>query len=317
MANNPKPYFSTGYVEVNSNAFSNAGCYVLQDGRQFFDFACIFAANLNWDSVNQRSELRFNPQVSHLLNETDQVKQLQAKGISVLLSVLNNHDRAGWSCFTSASDAEQFAQQLASCVEFYGFAGIDIDDEWSDGTPNLTSLAMVTSFMRDAMPDKVISKALWQDSRYFQEAWNGRRLADNLSYGWEMSYGGDPQSRLKPYLEAGMSPKQLALGVQLPYAGDVQAIAEYTVRNGLGGFMAYDVDTRSAQALSTASQTLYGEPAQAQPNCLAATAQPAVAASVPAAAGGATAIPGPGPRPRPRPRAAPRPRRTARPRPSA
>lgn len=270
MPSPPKRYFSTGYVEVNTRELSNAGCYVLEDGRPFFDFVCIFAANLGWDSRTQRSVLIFNPRVDHLMNHTNQVHQLREQGIHVLLSILNNHDQAGWSRFQTEDDARQFVQQLVGCVDTYGLAGIDIDDEYSDGRRNPSSLAMVTTLMREAMPDKIISKALWSDYDDFRESWNGRRLSDNLNYGWEMSYGGDPQWRIQPYLDAGMTAGQLAVGVTLPYGGDVKRVADYTVQKPLGGMMAFNVDTRSADQLSIASQILYRQATRAKPGCLTA-----------------------------------------------
>jgi hypothetical protein len=38
-----KDVFTTAYVGVNTDSLANAGCYTLADGRQFFDFAAVFA----------------------------------------------------------------------------------------------------------------------------------------------------------------------------------------------------------------------------------------------------------------------------------
>jgi hypothetical protein len=141
-------FSNVAYVEVNTNDFANVGCYVLEDGSQFFDVACIFAANIN--EAGGVPSLYLNPQVSNVLNDTDAVKVLQELGITVLLTVLGNYEDAGWSCFTDESVATAWAQELADCVEQYGLDGIDIDDEYSTCTPNDTSLIMVTSIMREA-----------------------------------------------------------------------------------------------------------------------------------------------------------------------
>lgn len=262
--------FNTAYVDTNIGAVANAGCYVVGD-KAFFNFACIFAANLGWDAQAQRATLQFNQTVSNTLNGTDTVASLQAKGIKVLLSVLNNNDQAGWSCFTDEQSAAYFVKQLADCVAAYGLDGIDIDDEYSNGTPNPTSLVMVSTMMRQSMPRTIISKALFRDIGNFQTNWQGSTLADNLDYGWEMSYW-DPDGvgRLRPYLEAGMKPGQLGLGVSTDLNEPTQAatMAELVLANGYGGMMVYDVRTTAAPLCSAISQVFDSQPTTVIPNCL-------------------------------------------------
>lgn len=266
-----KDFFNTAYVGVNSNNFANAGCYTLQDGRQFFDVACIFAANINADPNTGRPILYFNPQVSNVLNNTNDVATLQGLGITVLLTVLGNWENAGWSCFTDQATADDFAAQLAACVQKYGLDGIDIDDEYSQCATNNTSLIMVTAAMQKAMPGKIISKALFDDSQYFNATWNGLKLADTLTYGWEMTYGDpDGKGRLAPYVQAGMAQQQLAPGVwaSATSPSTVQDLTQYIKSNNFGGMMVFDVTSDSADYLSNISGVLYNEPTGAKPNCL-------------------------------------------------
>lgn len=261
--------FNVAYVEVNSNDFANVGCYTLPDGGQLFDIACIFAANINENGG--QPALSFNPQVSTLLNESPDVKILQNLGIKVLLTVLGNHQNAGWSCFTDQSMAADFASQLAGCVEQYGLDGIDIDDEYSACETNVTSLIMVTSEMRQAMPGKIVSKALFDDIPYFQSSWNGTTLADQLTNGWEMSYGdSDGPGRLAPYINAGMNPDDLALGVGQGYTdpSDVQELTRYAKGADIGGMMIYNITNDSEDFLSNVSQVESGQRAVAKPGCL-------------------------------------------------
>src|SRR4051812_36935172 len=72
---------------------------------------------------------------------------------------------------------------------------------------------MVTTLLRQALPGKIVSKALFRDIQNFGPAWNGHTLTGNLTYGWEMSYF-DPNyaGRLQPYVDAGMGKNQLAIG---------------------------------------------------------------------------------------------------------
>jgi len=131
------------------------------------------------------------------------VRYLQARGIKVLLSITNGHQPVGWSQFTSRRDALDFARYLKkSVVARYGLDGIDIDDEYSSGVANRTSLIMVTTLMRQLMPDKILTKALFEDKKCFRASWKRHRLAENLDYGWEMSYG-DPRVPVSRRIRAG------------------------------------------------------------------------------------------------------------------
>lgn len=269
VASQETDFFNVAYVEVNSNSFANVGCYTLSDGRQFFDAACIFAANINDDQGTPT--LWFNPQVTNVLDGTDDVQILQDLGIKVLLTVLGNHEDAGWACFTKEWVAEAWVLQLVDCVDQYGLDGIDIDDEYSTCEPNDSSLVMVTDMMRQAMPGKIVSKALFDDEQYFGPTFGGNTLAQTLTQGWEMSYWSDDGAgRLAPYINAGMTPSELALGVSTiqtdPSAA--QKLATYVKDNGVGGMMVYNVTNDSQDYLSTISQVLYGEDTIVKPNCV-------------------------------------------------
>ncbi len=135
-------------------------------------------------------------------------------GITVLLTILGAHTQTGWSQFTDQSTAQNFVNYLNSqVVRLYGLDGIDIDDEFSSGPVNNSSLAMVTTLMKQSMPGKLITKALWGDHDRFTANWNGNTLGANLDYGWEMSYysAGDANSRLGFYTSY-MKKSQLCLG---------------------------------------------------------------------------------------------------------
>jgi hypothetical protein len=70
-----KDVFTTAYVGVNANRLANARCYTLADGRQFFDFVAVFAANL--DGPPNVPLLSFTLPVNASLYDTDDVKKLQ------------------------------------------------------------------------------------------------------------------------------------------------------------------------------------------------------------------------------------------------
>lgn len=259
---------TVAYVEVNSNNFNNVGCYMYDSSTtELFNIAIIFAANINYDDSSHKAVLYYNPQVSFLLDSTDYVKNLQSLGIKVLLSVLGNHEDAGWSCFTDSSKAKHFAVQLWNAVQQYGFDGIDIDDEYSACAGNDTSVIMVAHFMRQLMPKKIISKALFADIADFTSSWQGYKLTDILSYGWQISYGGNPAGRLQPYILAGMPLSKLGLGVSTT-GRDGSSIATYVKTDSLAAITIYGI-TKSSQAyLSPVSQVLFGSNTDVTPGCL-------------------------------------------------
>ena len=220
-----RPGVMTAYINPQtSEQFRNVAEYTLANGEPAINVACIFAANyasselpyLRAENNNPPTTNPFNPNIQQILSDGS-VQYLQQKGVKVLLTISNGWSQVGWSEFDSETDATNFAQYLKDeVVDRYGLDGIDIDDEYSQGTPNAVSLAMVTTLMKQIMPDTMITKALWTDYQYFQSNWNGKTLAGNLTCGWEMGYGGSPQARLLPYTEFGpgnsLTPGQMSLG---------------------------------------------------------------------------------------------------------
>jgi hypothetical protein len=83
-----------------------------------------------------------------------------------------------------------------------------------------------------------------------------------------MSYGDtDYADRLAPYLEAGMEPGSLGLGVSTA-GSDAGLAAQYVKTNGIGGVMVYNVTNDSQDFLSQISSVLYGQSTVAKPGCV-------------------------------------------------
>lgn len=232
----------------SSEQFRDVGLYTLADGKPAINIVCLFAGNYAADEKpylranNDKPPTKnpFNANIQKALDDGS-IEFLQSKGLTVLLTVLNGWHPVGWSEFTSKSDAMDFAQYLETdVVDKYGLDGVDIDDEYSTGSPNDTSLIMVTTLMRQIMPDKLITKALFADSEYFRRTWEGHTLAENLNSGWEMSYGGSPQSRLEDYTKHGLGKGQLSLGFWSGRpSSDPEGDAKWLKVNGYDGVMIF------------------------------------------------------------------------------
>ena len=245
----------TAYINPKSpQQFRNAADYTLADGSPALNVVCIFSGNYVTDEkpclrANNNSPPTtkpFDDNIQQVLDDGS-VKYLQSKGLTVLLSITNGHQPVGWSEFSSEKVAMDFAQYLKSdVIDKYGLDGIDVDDEYSEGgVANDTSLIMVTTKMREIMPDKIITKALWDDSDYFQANWERHTLAGNLAYGAEMGYGGSPDGRLEPYTEWGLNKGQLSLGFwsHQPSADPEQDV-QWLKDNGYAGIMVYAFETQ-------------------------------------------------------------------------
>ncbi|WP_194910449.1 endo-beta-N-acetylglucosaminidase H [Catenulispora rubra] len=252
---------SVAYVEVNSNSMLNVGKYTLANGgANVFDIAVIFAANINYDGSN--AYLSFNPQVQSVLdNAATQIRPLQAQGIKVELSVLGNHQGAGFANFPSQSAAAAFAQQLSDAVTQYGLDGIDFDDEYADygtngtGQPNASSFVYLVQALRDDMPNKLITmydigpaaSSLTYDGTdvgpLFDYAWNP--YYDS----WNVPSINLPNSQLSP----------AAIDVTSTPSSDAASLAQQTVDGGYGVFMTYNLGASDIHDyISSFTNVLYG-----------------------------------------------------------
>lgn len=253
------------YVEVNSNNILNVGNYTLQNSKkQLFDIAIIFAANINYNVSTKKAVLGFNENVTKVLNgKTTYIKPLQDKGIKVLLSILGNHQGAGFCNFTSQAAAKEFAQQLANAVTTYGLDGIDFDDEYADygtnGTtqPNASSFVLLVQELRKLMPSKLITFYNYGPAASRVE-WNGLRVGDNANYSWNASYGTFSVPNVPPMGKAKLGPA--AVWINNTSSSTAKSLAQSTKNGGYGVYLTYDLPgTNVATYLSSFSSVLYGE----------------------------------------------------------
>jgi hypothetical protein len=259
---------SIAYVEVNDADLANVGSYRLADGGNAFDVAIIFAANINHDGV--QAQLHLNERVQWTLdNAATQIRPLQARGIKVLLSVLGNHQGAGISNFTTPTQADAFAAQVADTVTRYGLDGVDLDDEYSDygvnGTarPNQQSVGWLLTSLRTRLPDAVLSfYDIGPASTALRSATPA--VAATLTYAWNAYYG----SYSAPAIP-GLSKSQLsaaAVDIQSTPVSTATGLAERTLADGYGVFMTYNLPNGDRSSYVSALTTaLYGQPAFYRP----------------------------------------------------
>lgn len=259
---------TTCYVEVNNHSIANVGKYVLKsNGAPVFDCALIFAANINYDG--KKAYLYNNPQVQATLDNVDTlVRPLQAMGIKVMLSVLGNHQGAGFANFADRGAASAFAAQLASTVQKYGLDGIDFDDEWADyganGTaqPNDWSFVYLCQQLRRMMPNKTISM-------YYIGPSSERVVYDGVSVGTLIDYAVHPYygGYAPPgYIDIpGLTKQQIgaaAIWLEQTDATLANQLAQRTVADGYGLYNTYDLQEGDHSAyISSFTSALYGSDA--------------------------------------------------------
>jgi hypothetical protein len=255
---------SVVYVEVNSNDLANVADYTLEDtGAPVFDMAMIFAANINYDG--KAAYLHLNERVTWTLeNAATQIRPVQAKGTKVLLSVLGNHEGAGFSNFGSAEEADAFAAQVAETVKKYRLDGVDLDDEWSEygknGTlrPNIFSIHWLLQALRTHLGnDKLITFYNIGPSKN-PTSLEGVTAASLLDYAWNPNYG-----EWEPPSIPGMGPDRLgaaAINLGGTPANTIAELAKSTLDKGYGVFVTYDLRNGDRSAdVSEFTEPLYGQ----------------------------------------------------------
>ncbi|MBZ6092419.1 endo-beta-N-acetylglucosaminidase H [Streptomyces olivaceus] len=256
---------SVAYVEVNNHSMRNVGKYTLADGDNVFDVAVIFAANINYDTNSKSAYLHFNENVQRVLDNADtEIRPLQEQGIKVVLSVLGNHEGAGFANFPSQEAASAFAKEMSDTVAEYGLDGIDFDDEYADygnngtGQPNDSSFVHLVTALRANLPDKIIS--LYNIGPAASRlSYGGVDVSGKFDYAWNPYYGtwqvpgiGLPKSQLSP----------AAVEIGRTSQSTVGSLAGRTVSEGYGVFLTYNLDGNDRSAdVSAFTRELYGSDA--------------------------------------------------------
>ncbi|MGP5716483.1 endo-beta-N-acetylglucosaminidase H [Brachybacterium tyrofermentans] len=254
---------SVAYIEVNDNSLLNPGQYTLDDGSPAFDIAVIFAANINYDG--ERAYLHLNENVQHLLDNADTyVRPLQEKGIKVVLSILGNHQGAGFANFPDARAADRFALEVTTLVRRYGLDGVDLDDEWSEygkngtGQPNAFSFVNFVEALRKRLPNRLITFYVIGPSTEHQE-FEGTRVGDLVDYAWNPYYGSFLDFPVPGLPRSQYGAAAVDLGASDTSPELVRDLAQRTADGGYGAYVTYQLQTGDqTELVSAMTEPLYG-----------------------------------------------------------
>lgn len=258
---------TAAYVEVNSYSMTNVGRYVLvSNGASVFDIGIIFGANINYDTTSKTAYLYFNQRTQYVLdNAATEIRPLQAKGIKVLLSILGNHQGAGFANFPDQQAAAAFARQLASAVTTYGLDGIDFDDEYAEygnngtGPPNPWSFVYLVQALRSNLPSKIISMYFIGESST-RLSYGGIEVGDLLNYAWNPSYGTWSVPAVPRMTKAQLAPAAIEILATPPSLAT--GLAQRTVAEDYGAYLTYNLPGNDvSQYLSSFTRPLYGSDA--------------------------------------------------------
>lgn len=154
----------TVYIETNDINPLNAGEYYFSDTEEeVIDHVILFASNIRGNATS--AWLHHNPNQTHILNNVDSlIRPLQQKGIKVLLGLLGDHTGVSFANLPPLL-MEDFAQQVADCVDSYGLDGVDIGNEYGNYAcapagfpdPSPTILGYLIVRLRQLLPDKLVT----------------------------------------------------------------------------------------------------------------------------------------------------------------
>ncbi len=182
---------------------------------------------IGYDDRSGRAVLVLSSDMRYVLDHADKyIRPLQDKGRKVCLCIEGNGKGLGFCNLTDAQ-IDDFAGQVKSVLEAYGLDGVNLFDRntgyGQEGMPamNTTSYPKLVKAMREAMPDKLLTLADYEEpTAYFwnTEATGGIEVGQYIDYAWSgyMSESEDIQI-LDPWGVIDLTPEDaMDLGMVLP-----------------------------------------------------------------------------------------------------
>ncbi|PZR28758.1 MAG: hypothetical protein DI535_04845 [Citrobacter freundii] len=163
-------------VEVNDHYFPNVLCFKDENGKPVIDLAFPFSANINIDPGTGKAYVYYNQQHQEMLRDKI-FTRVKNGGVPIGLSILGNHDAAGWSNFRNLGEATDFARKVAFEVRRNGFSAVLSDDEYSDYQPGAdpNSYLMAMSEIKRLLPDIYLC---YYPLGTGGGSWNGKKMGE-------------------------------------------------------------------------------------------------------------------------------------------
>ena len=147
---------------------------------------------IGYEADTERALLVLNSDIRYVLEHADKyIRPLQDKGRKVCLSLEGNGSGLGF-CNLTDSQIADFTAQVKACLELYDLDGVYFFDRNAgygqvEGMPemNTTSYPKLIKAMREAMPDKLLTLADYEEpTEYFgdTEATGGIEVGQYLDY---------------------------------------------------------------------------------------------------------------------------------------
>lgn len=237
------------YVETNDvNPLNALDYHFSGDTERFIDILELFAANIHKETVNGqvRPTLYLNDKLTNVLENggvATYVSPLQTMGISVLLTILGDHQGIGVANMNE-TQADQFGTILAAVVKHYGLDGIGFDDEYADYTPgtvNNTSYSQIITKLHQLMPTgKLITVFDWGFTNTINST-----AASYIDYAYHGYFGSYvTSSNITGMNKERWSPVSFNLGNYISPT-TAQNFAASAKNNGYGAMMCFNLRTRN------------------------------------------------------------------------
>lgn len=199
-----------------------------------------------------RPTLYLNDKLTNVLENggvATYVSPLQTMGISVLLTILGDHQGIGLANMTD-TQADQFATILVAVVKHYGLDGLGFDDEYADypwvgnGVNNTSYSRILTKvhelYAQYNIPNKLITVFDWGFTNTISAT--AASYIDYAYHGYFGNYRTD--SNIAGMNKPRWSPVSFNLGGSISLT-DAQNFATNAKNNGYGAMMCFNLRTRN------------------------------------------------------------------------
>lgn len=186
------PLLADVWVIIKTDLMNPAAPNVWE--RTYGNIVNLRVVQIGYDEAAGRAKLVLNSDIRYVLEHADlHIRPLQDKGRKVCLSIEGSNCGLGF-CNLSDAQIADFVAQVKACLETYDLDGVNLFDRNAgygdvEGMPamNTTSYPKLIKAMREAMPDKLLTLADYEEpTEYFwdTDATGGIEVGKYLDYAW-------------------------------------------------------------------------------------------------------------------------------------